>query len=162
MRRAPSTSSPGSRKAASVSVAPADLVRRYRFAEPVPVTRPELPDLQDFHQLLERVWQSRWLTNKGPLHDELEASLAHTLDVEHLSLCANGTIGLLMALHASGIEGGEVITTPFTFPATPHALHWNRVRPVFCDIEEKTFNLDVTRLEELVGPETRGILPVQG
>src|SRR5205823_12954592 len=79
---------------------------------------------------------------------------------EHLSLFNNGATALLTALQALKINSGEVITTPFTFPATTHALVWNRVKPVFGDIEEQTFNLDPRRVEALVGPETRAILAV--
>ena len=138
----------------------AELVRRHRLPEPVMVTRPSLPPLGDYSSLLEGVWSRRWLTNDGELHRELEAKLAAHLGVEHLSLFCNGAIALLVALQALRIDGGEVITTPFTFPATSHVLHWNRVRPVFCDIEEETFNLDPEKLARLVGPETRGILGV--
>ena len=100
-------------------------VRRRRLDRPVYVTRPTLPDLADFQRRLEPVWASAWLTNKGALHNELRAALIDYLGVEHLSLCCNGTIALLLALRAAGIDGGEVITTPFTFPATPHSLHWS-------------------------------------
>jgi dTDP-4-amino-4,6-dideoxygalactose transaminase len=136
------------------------LVLRHRFDRPIYVTRPTLPDLADFRRRLEPVWASAWLTNDGALHDELRSALIDHLGVEHLSLCCNGTLALLLALHAAGIDGGEVITTPFTFPATPHSLHWSGVRPVFCDIEERHYALDPERIEALIGPETRAILPV--
>jgi dTDP-4-amino-4,6-dideoxygalactose transaminase len=137
-----------------------DLLRRYRFPEPVTVTRPSMPSREAYQRKLERLWESRWLTNDGEFHQELGAALARYLGVEHVSLCCNGTVALLIALHAFRITSGEVITTPFTFPATPHALYWNRIRPVFCDIDEKTFNLDPERIEALIGPDTRAILPV--
>jgi dTDP-4-amino-4,6-dideoxygalactose transaminase len=95
------------------------LVRRHRFERPIYITRPTLPKLEDFRRRLEPVWASAWLTNDGALHDELRAALIDRLGVEHLSLCCNGTVALLLALQAAGIDGGEVITTPFTFPATP-------------------------------------------
>ena len=136
------------------------LVRRHRLSDPIYVTRPTMPSLEDYRQILEPVWQSCWLTNDGTLHNRLRDSLLAYLDVEHLSLCCNGTVALLLALQAAHINSGEVITSPFTFPATPHALHWNRVRPVFCDIEERGLGLDPNRIEELIGPETRAILPV--
>jgi dTDP-4-amino-4,6-dideoxygalactose transaminase len=136
------------------------LVDHHRFEEPIHVTRPTLPKLEDFQRKLEPVWASAWLTNDGVLHDELRSALMDHLGVEHLSLCCNGTVALLLALQAAGIDGGEVITTPFTFPATPHALHWNGVRPVFCDIEDRRYTLDPERIEGLIGPDTRGILPV--
>jgi dTDP-4-amino-4,6-dideoxygalactose transaminase len=119
-----------------------------------------MPSLDAYREKLERLWETRWLTNDGELHRELTASLARYLGVEHLSLCCNGTVALLIALQAFRITSGEVITTPFTFPATIHALYWNRIQPVFCDIDEKSFNLDPSRIEALIGPETRAILPV--
>ena len=138
----------------------ADLVARYRFAGPVYVTRPALPPLEAYAELLEPVWERRWLTNEGPTHIQFEQALRERLGVEHLSLFCNGTIALLVALQALGIDGGDVITTPFTFPATPHVLHWNRVRPVFCDIDAETFNLDPERVEACITPETVGIMGV--
>jgi dTDP-4-amino-4,6-dideoxygalactose transaminase len=137
-----------------------ELVRRLRLPDPVLVTRPTLPPLDRYTRQLERVWETRWLTNDGALHGELTQALAGYLDVEHLSLCCNGTVALLIALQAFRITSGEVITTPFTFPATAHSLYWNRVRPVFCDIDEKSFNIDPGRIEALIGPDTRAILGV--
>jgi dTDP-4-amino-4,6-dideoxygalactose transaminase len=136
------------------------LVRRHRLERPIYVTRPTLPDLADFRRRLEPVWASAWLTNDGALHEELRAALIDRLGVEHLSLCCNGTLALLLALQAAGIDGGEVITTPFTFPATPHSLHWSGAQPVFCDIEERSYTLDPEGIEKLIGSETRAILPV--
>jgi dTDP-4-amino-4,6-dideoxygalactose transaminase len=138
----------------------ARLLRKYRLPEPVTVTRPTMPPLADYAGLLEGVWSRRWLTNDGDLHRELEARLAAYLGVEHISLFCNGALALLVALQALRINGGEVITTPFTFPATSHVLYWNRVRPVFCDIEEDTFNIDPRQIEKLIGPDTRAILGV--
>lgn len=137
-----------------------ELVRRHRLEQPVPVTRPSLPDRNAYQRKLERIWETGWLTNDGEQTQALTRALAGYLGVEHVSLCCNATVGLLIALHAFRITSGEVITTPFTFPATPHALYWNRVRPVFCDVDEKTFNLDPARIERLIGPDTRAILPV--
>ena len=127
---------------------PEKLLRSYRFAEPVLVMRPTMPDRQKYHEKIERIWDSRWLANDGELHGELVAALSRYLGVSEISLCCNGTVALLIALQSCRINGGEVITTPFTFPATAHALYWNRVQPVFCDIDEKTFNLDPDRIEE--------------
>ena len=137
-----------------------DLIQRYKFPEPVYVTRPTMPDLKDYERKLEHIWQTARLTNDGDFHKLLGAKLAEYLEIDHVNLCCNGTIALLLALQASRINGGEVITTPFTFPATVHALYWNRVRPVFCDIDETTLNLDPKRIEELISPDTRAILPV--
>lgn len=136
------------------------LLGRYRLPEPVTVTRPTMPNLSDYGALLEGIWSRRWLTNDGELHRELETKLAAHLGVEHLSLFCNGAIALLVALQALRINGGEVITTPFTFPATAHVLYFNRVQPVFCDIEEDTFNIDARRIEQLVGADTRAVLGV--
>lgn len=124
------------------------------------MTRPTLPPLEDFQRRLAPAWESARLTNDGVLHAELRQALREYLGVEHLSLCCNGTVALLLALQAARINSGDVITTPFTFPATAHSLHWNRVRPVFCDIEGRDFTLDPARIERSIGPETRAILPV--
>src|SRR5258706_13459081 len=106
-------------------------VQQFRLPEPVYVTRPVMPNLEEYVEHLRGIWDRKWLTNDGPLHAALERELASFLDVSHLSLFCNGTIALLVALELLEIDGGEVITTPFTFPATTHALHWNRIQPVF-------------------------------
>lgn len=137
-----------------------EIAREYRLAEPVYVTRPTMPALDEYIGYLREIWERRWLTNEGVLHQELERRLAVYLGVEHLSLFCNGTIALLVALHALRINSGEVITTPFTFPATAHALYWNGIRPVFCDIDETTFNIDPHSIERLIGPDTKAILAV--
>lgn len=137
-----------------------DLLGKYTFSEPVYVTRPTMPSLEEYSKRLQSVWDQQWLTNEGELHNELERRLAEYLGVDYLSLFCNGTIALMVALQTLRVNGGEVITTPFTFPATAHVLHWNRIRPVFCDIEEKTFNLDPKRIEQLISPETKAIMPV--
>jgi dTDP-4-amino-4,6-dideoxygalactose transaminase len=136
------------------------IVREYRLSEPVYVTRPSMPDLGEYTDYLRGIWDRRWLTNDGVLHQELESRLCEYLGVEHLSLFCNGTIALLVALNALRINSGEVITTPFTFPATAHVLYWNGVRPVFCDIDEQTFNIDPQCMEHLIGPDTKAILAV--
>ena len=136
------------------------LVARRRSAEQVFVTRPTMPDLAGYTQKLAGIWERKWLTNQGPLHDELEARLRTFLGVEHLSVFCNGTIALLVALEALRINSGEVITTPFSFPATTHSLYWNRVRPVFCDVDPVTLNLDASKIERLISPDTRAILAV--
>lgn len=123
------------------------------------VTRPDLPPLEEFIPYLEQIWQNRWLTNAGPFHAGLEAALVRHLDVPQLSLFTNGTIALVVALQALRISG-EVITTPFTFVATTHALWWNGIKPVFVDIERETFNLDPDRIEAAITPQTTAILPV--
>lgn len=143
-----------------VAVEMADLVQRRKFREIVYVTRPTMPKLEGYTQMLAGIWERKWLTNQGPLHEELESRLRSFLGVEHLSLFCNGTIALLVALEALRINSGEVITTPFSFPATTHSLYWNRVRPVFCDIDPVTLNLDPAKIERLISPDTRAILAV--
>ena len=131
-----------------------------RFETPVYVTRPNLPTLEAYMACLAPAWERQWLTNDGRLHAALERQLAEYLGTPYLHLFCNGTIALLTALQALELEPGNVITTPFTFPATVNVLHWHRLRPVFCDIEPDTYNLDPARLEALIGPDTRAILPV--
>ncbi len=134
--------------------------QRFKLPAPVYVTRPRMPELSAYNRYLEQIWDSRWLTNDGQFHREFEQRLKEYLGVEHLNLFVNGTIGLLVALQALRINSGEVITTPFTFPATSHVLYWNRIRPVYCDIEDETFNIDASKIERLIGPDTKGILAV--
>jgi hypothetical protein len=117
-----------------------------------------MPDLQKYTRYLERIWETQWLTNGGEFHEQFEERLRLYLGVEHLNLLVNGTIALLVALQALRINGGEVITTPFTFPATPHVLYWNNIRPVFCDIEKDTMTIDPVQIEKHITPDTKAIL----
>ncbi len=119
-----------------------------------------MPELSSYHSYMEKIWDSRWLTNDGQFHLEFEKQLKDYLDVGHMNLFVNGTIGLLVALHALRISGGEVITTPFTFPATTHVLYWNNVTPVFCDIDRESFSIDPDKIERLINPDTKAILAV--
>lgn len=128
-------------------------------SHPIYVTQPYLPPLQEFVPYLEQIWANKWLTNAGPFHNELEVALARHLEVPHLSLFANGTIALVVALQALRISG-EVITTPFTFVATTHSLLWNGIKPVFVDIDPRTFNLDPNMIEAAITPQTTAIMPV--
>jgi len=137
-----------------------NLLTRHRLPDPVYVTRPTMPELSSYHSHLEEIWRSRWLTNDGRFHSEFEDKLRQYLHVEHINLFVNGTIALLVALQALDIDGGEVLTTPFTFPATIHVLHWNRITPVFCDIDADTFNIDPTGLERRITPDTKAVLAV--
>ncbi len=123
------------------------------------VTQPYLPPLEEFLPYLEQIWESKWLTNCGPFHQELEKKLAEHLGVEHLALFANGTLALVTALQSLRITG-EVITTPFSFVATAHSLLWNGIKPVFVDIHPETFNLDTDKIEAAITPHTTAILPV--
>ena len=127
--------------------------------KPIPVTQPCLPPLEEFMPYLEQIWKNKWLTNAGPFHQELETALTHHLEVPQLSLFANGTIALVVALQALRISG-EVITTPFSFVATAHSLLWNGITPVFADIDPATFNLDPDRIEAAITPKTTAIMPV--
>src|SRR3954466_13601865 len=117
-----------------------------------------MPSFDSYSELLADIWKRGWLTNQGPMHEELEKRLRAFLKVEHLSLFCNGTIALLVALEALRINTGEVITTPFSFPATAHALYWNQVKPVFCDIDPDTLNIDPKKLAQMITPATRAIL----
>jgi dTDP-4-amino-4,6-dideoxygalactose transaminase len=125
----------------------------------IKVTQPALPPLDEFIPYLKQIWNSKWLTNQGPFHEKFEKELADYLGVKYISLFANGTLALITALRALNIQG-EVITTPFSFVATTHSLWWNGIKPVFVDIEPDTMNLDSSKIETAVTPQTTGILPV--
>jgi dTDP-4-amino-4,6-dideoxygalactose transaminase len=129
------------------------------FPQPIYVGRPLLPDQERFIEKLNTIWSAGWLTNGGAQHAELEARLRRELDVPCLSLFNNATTALLVACKALGLTG-EVITTPFTFPATPHVLHWNQLTPVFADIDPVTLNLDPGQIEGLITPRTSALLAV--
>lgn len=125
----------------------------------IPVTQPLLPPLEEFNEYLREIWDRKWLTNNGHFHKELEKDLCTYLEVEHLSLFSNGTLALITALQALRITG-EVITTPYSFVATTHALWWNNIKPVFVDIEPRFMNLDTSKIEAAITPKTTAILPV--
>lgn len=125
----------------------------------ITVTQPFLPPLSEVTTFMQEIWDKKWLTNSGAFHKELEARLAKYLDVPYVALCANGTLALVIALQVLRITG-EVITTPFSFVATSHALWWNNIRPVFVDIEPDFCNLDPEKVESAITPKTTGILPV--
>jgi dTDP-4-amino-4,6-dideoxygalactose transaminase len=127
--------------------------------KPVFVTQPFLPPLGEFIPYLEDIWNRKVLTNNGYYHQQLEKALCEYLGVKYISLFANGTLALITALQALHITG-EVITTPFSFVATTHALWWNGIKPVFADIEPDTFNLDPEKIEAAIRPKTTAILPV--
>lgn len=130
-----------------------------KFEKPIYVTQPFLPPLNEFNSYLEKIWHSKILTNCGPFHQEFEDELRKYLGVKYLSLFANGTIALVTALQSLRITG-EVITTPFSFVATSHALLWNGVKPVFVDIDENTLNINAELIEAAITPHTTAILPV--
>ena len=125
----------------------------------ITVTSPLLPDLKEFETLLEDIWKRKWITNNGHYHQELEKALSEYLKVPYLSLFTNGTLPLITALQALRITG-EVITTPYSFVATTHALWWNGIKPVFVDIDPKTCNLDPSKIEAAITPQTTAIMPV--
>ena len=125
----------------------------------ITVTSPLLPSLDEFTESLKEIWGSKWITNNGQFHQKLEAALAEYLKVPYVSLFTNGTLPLLTALQALRITG-EVITTPYSFVATTHALWWNGIKPVFVDIDPSTGNIDPQKIEAAITPRTTAILPV--
>lgn len=125
----------------------------------ITVTAPLLPNLDEFNELLKEIWDSKWITNNGSFHRQLETELAKYLKVPYVSLFTNGTLPLITALQALRISG-EVITTPYSFVATTHSLWWNGIKPVFVDIEPSTGNIDPTKIEAAITPKTTAIMPV--
>lgn len=125
----------------------------------ITVTSPLLPNLDEFHEMLQQIWDSKWITNNGQFHKQLEAALAEYLKVPYVSLFTNGTLPLLTALQALRVTG-EVITTPYSFVATTHSIWWNGCKPVFVDIDPKTGNLDPNKIEAAITPKTTAIMPV--
>jgi len=125
----------------------------------ITVTSPLLPDLGEFNEMLKEIWASKWITNNGQFHKQLEKALAEYLKVPYISLFTNGTLPLLTALQALRITG-EVITTPYSFVATTHSIWWNGCRPVFVDIEEETCGIDPDKIEAAITPKTTAIMPV--
>lgn len=125
----------------------------------ITVTSPLLPDLDEFYGLLKQIWNKKWITNNGDFHRKLEAALCEYLKVPFLSLFTNGTLPLITALQALRITG-EVITTPYSFVATTHALWWNGIKPVFVDVDPVTGNMDPEKIEAAITPRTTAIMPV--
>lgn len=125
----------------------------------ITVTSPLLPNLDEFHEMLQQIWDSKWITNNGQFHKKLEAALKEYLGVPQVSLFTNGTLPLLTALQALRITG-EVITTPYSFVATTHSIWWAGCKPVFVDIDPKTGNLDPEKIEAAITPKTTAIMPV--
>lgn len=125
----------------------------------ITVTSPLLPDLNEFNDVLKEIWASKWITNNGSFHKQLEKELAAYLKVPYISLFTNGTLPLITALQALRITG-EVITTPYSFVATTHALWWNGIKPVFVDIDPSTGNMDPAKIEAAITPRTTAIMPV--
>lgn len=125
----------------------------------ITVTSPLLPNLEEFNEMLKEIWASKWVTNNGQFHQQLEKALAEYLKVPYISLFTNGTLPLLTALQALRITG-EVITTPYSFVATTHSIWWNGCKPVFVDIEESTCGVDPEKIEAAITPKTTAIMPV--
>lgn len=133
-----------------------------RFEKPILVTRPYLPPLEDFKQGLEEVWVNQWLTNNGPMLQRFQKELSRYLGVPetNLALFNNGTLALELGYYAMGLAGGDVITTPFTFVATSHALKRIGANPIFADVDPETMCLDPVKVEKLITPRTKAIVPV--
>ena len=129
------------------------------FEKIIFVTRPVFPTLEEVTEKLQDIWNSKWLTNNGPQHTMLERELTESLKVPYLSLFNNGTIALMVACQSLRLSG-EVITTPFTFAATPHVLSWNNITPIFCDVDKETMNIDADKIESMITPHTTAILAV--
>ncbi|MDE6843362.1 MAG: DegT/DnrJ/EryC1/StrS family aminotransferase, partial [Muribaculaceae bacterium] len=125
----------------------------------ITVTSPLLPDLDEFSRMLREIWDSKWITNNGSFHRQLEKALAEYLKVPYISLFTNGTLPLITALQALRITG-EVITTPYSFVATTHALWWNGIKPVFVDIDPTNCGIDPSKIEAAITPKTTAIMPV--
>lgn len=126
---------------------------------PIHVTQPHLPPLDEFIPYLQKIWDSKILTNGGPFHQQLEEALCDYLGINHLAICSNGTLGLVTALQALDVKG-EVITTPYSFVATAHSLLWNGIKPVFVDIDPYTLNIDPSKIERAITESTTAIMPV--
>ena len=123
------------------------------------VTRTSMPDYEEYVEAIKPLWESHWLTNMGKFHQELECELTDYLGVQHISLFCNGHLALELGLQALNLEG-EVITTPFTFASTTHAIVRNGLKPVFCDIDPETYTIDVNKIEEKITKTTCAIIPV--
>lgn len=123
------------------------------------VTRSSMPDFNEYIEEIRNIWDNHWLTNMGPKHDELRDKLINYLNVENIDLLVNGHMALELTLQAMKLQG-EVITTPFTFASTTHAIVRNGLTPVFCDIDPETYTIDVRKMEELITDRTCAIMPV--
>lgn len=133
-----------------------------RFAKPILVTRPYLPPIEDFKRGCEAIWANQWLTNNGPVLQRFQKELSQYLGVPetNIALFNNGTLALELGYYAMGLSGGDVITTPFTFVATSHALKRIGANPIFADIDPETLCLSPEAVEKLITPRTKAIVPV--
>lgn len=123
------------------------------------VTRSSMPTLEEYEEEIKDIFETRWLTNMGVKHKELEKELCEKLKVKNISLFNNGHLALYTAIHKMNLTG-EVITTTFTFASTTHAIVQNGLKPVFCDINEEDYTIDVDKIEEKITPKTTAIVPV--
>ena len=123
----------------------------------IPVTKPFLPPQEEYNKYISEIWQRQWLTNNGPLVNELELKLKEYLGVEHLLYLSNGTIALQLAIKALGLTG-EIITTPFSYVATTSSIVWEGCTPVFVDIDSNSLNIDSNKIEEAISSKTSAIL----
>ena len=123
------------------------------------VTKSSMPSFEEYCDEIKPMWNSHWITNMGPEHKKLQSELKSYLDVEHIDLLTNGHMALELSMQALGLEG-EVITTPFTFASTTHAIVRNGLTPVFCDINADDFTIDTTKIESLITDKTCAIVPV--
>lgn len=123
------------------------------------VTRSSMPEFEEYCEEIRDLWDSRWLTNMGVKHKQFQANLIDYLGVSHIDLFSNGHMALEMAIQAMGLTG-EVITSPFTFASTTHAIVRNGLTPVFCDIDANTYTIDVNKIEALITDKTCAIIPV--
>ena len=126
----------------------------------ITVTSPLLPPLEEFIPYLQEIWDSKWITNNGQFHQQLEQALAEYLGVEYISVFTNGTLPLITALQALGLTKGEVITTPYSFVATTHAIWWNQLTPVFVDVDPVTGCINPDKIEAAITDKTVAIMPV--
>ncbi len=123
------------------------------------VTRSSMPPLEEYIEEIKPLWDTHWLTNMGPKHKEFQKGLMEYLSVDHIDLLTNGHMALELSMQALGLKG-EVITTPFTFASTTHAIVRNGCTPVFCDVREDDFTIDTSKLEDLITDQTSAIVPV--
>lgn len=123
----------------------------------IPVTKPFLPPIEEYNSYLKNIWKRNWLTNNGPLVNELELKLKEFLNLDHLLFLSNGTIALQIAIKALGLKG-EIITTPFSYVATTSSIVWEGCSPIFVDIDEKTLNIDPVKIEAAITEQTSAIL----
>lgn len=130
-----------------------------KFEEPIMVTKSFLPPIDEYKKEIEKIWETNWVTNQGPLHNEFNNQINNYLKVKNSTLFVNGHLALDIAIKSLNLRG-EVITTPFTFASTTHAIKMNGLKPVFCDINMKNYTIDADKIESLITENTSAIIPV--